>query len=50
MVSVDEGMQIDRRNLHCETEGSARFEILQPGSNVKIERNGQGKKQYLEIV
>jgi hypothetical protein len=50
MVSIDEGMQIDRSDEQFENAESPRCESRQLGSNVKTESLLQPRKQDLEIV
>jgi hypothetical protein len=50
MISIDEGIQIDSSDEQLENADSPRFEILEPLSNVKIERFVHLKKQYEEMV
>jgi hypothetical protein len=50
IVSIDEGIQIDRSDEQNENAYSPRFETLQQLSNVKIERFMQLKKQFLEMI
>jgi hypothetical protein len=50
MVSIDDGMQIDRSDEQFANADSPSFEILQSLSNVKIERFVHLKKQELEML
>jgi hypothetical protein len=50
IVSIDEGMQIDRSAEQPANANSPRFESREPRSKVKSERFSQSQKQDLEIV
>jgi hypothetical protein len=50
MVSIDEGIQIDRSDEQCANADSPSVETLQQLSNVKIERFLQLEKQSSAMV
>jgi hypothetical protein len=50
MTSTDEGMQIDESPEQSENADSPSAEILQPRSNVTLERFGHLAKQYAGMI
>jgi hypothetical protein len=50
MVSIDEGIQIDRSDEQVQNADVPRVETLQSLSNVKMERLPQLRKQSLEMI
>jgi hypothetical protein len=50
IVSIDEGIQIDRSNEHPRKANSRMVEILHPNSNVTVESFWQDRKHDLEIL
>jgi hypothetical protein len=50
IASTEDGIQIDRSDAQRPNADSPRLEILEPGSNVKFERDLQPKKQESRIV
>jgi hypothetical protein len=50
MVSIDEGIQIERSDWHPPNADSPKIETLEPDSNAKFESEPHPSKQDLEIV